>query len=46
MTTITNKIHLEPITIERSVTDTPLFLINGKLERLDWRKEYFHCLVA
>lgn len=42
MTTITNKIHLEPITIERSVTDTPLFLINGKLERLDWRKNQTH----
>ena len=42
MTTITNKIHLEPITIERSVTDSPLFLINGKLERLDWRKNQHH----
>ncbi|NPD89897.1 MAG: hypothetical protein HGN29_14380 [Asgard group archaeon] len=42
MTTITNKIHLEPITIERSVTDTPLFLINGRLERLDWRKNQHH----
>ncbi|MCG3220059.1 MAG: hypothetical protein H7641_01660 [Candidatus Heimdallarchaeota archaeon] len=42
MTTITNKIHLEPLAIERSVTDTPLFLINGKLRRLDWRKNQHH----
>jgi hypothetical protein len=42
MTTITNKIQLEPLTIERSVTDTPLFLINGKLARLDWRKNQHH----
>jgi hypothetical protein len=42
MTTITNKIHLEPITIERSVTDSPLFQINGRLEQLDWRKNQHH----
>ncbi|MCG3225366.1 MAG: hypothetical protein H7645_00490 [Candidatus Heimdallarchaeota archaeon] len=42
MTTITNKIHLEPLTIERSVIETPLFLINGKLRRLDWRKNQHH----
>jgi hypothetical protein len=34
--------HLEPLAIERSVTDTPLFLINGKLRRLDWRKNQHH----
>lgn len=42
MTTIIEKVYLEPL--EKSIRElqTPLFLINGKLERIDWSNDHRH----
>jgi len=42
MTTTLNNIELKTVLSERSVSETPLFLVNGNLERLDWRKKQHH----
>ncbi|MHA2357636.1 MAG: hypothetical protein ACXABK_02565 [Candidatus Heimdallarchaeaceae archaeon] len=42
MTTTLNNIELKTVPSEKSVSESPLFLINGKLERLDWRKKQHH----
>ena len=42
MTTIVDKVQLEPLEKTIRELQTPLFLINGKLERIDWSQDLRH----
>ena len=42
MTTIVDSVHLQPLEKTIRELQTPLFLINGKLERIDWSQDLRH----